>query len=1063
MLKEWQAFQGLAKAFAEADVCLRVAGLAGSSRPLVIAQLLQSHPRPAVIVVRSMADAHRWAQDLKFFGAPVLEFPEREPRLWRGGHHREADAERAVIARRLAAGEPVVVVATPAGLDTTLPAPAEFSARTLRIGVGDRLERELLLEAFETAGYERAETVVEVGQWSVRGGIVDAFVPSYPSPVRLEFFGDDVESIRRFDPTTQRSTDALDELLVLPLVAPADETDGAAHLLDYVPATAPVILDAPALLDETSEETPGRRPLRAVLGERPRVELELVAGTGAEHVLDTQEVPRFTGHFAQLTEALGRWRAEGFTVRLVVADEHQAEHLRQILRDHDAEVPIAGAIDAPESPAIVVGECSAGIAISAVGLVLLTEAEIFGARRRALRRPKYQRGAALTAFTDLAVGDLVVHEDHGIGRYLGLRTMSVGDREGDFLLLEYSEGGRLYVPVERLDLVSKYLGGDEGAAKLDRMGGASWQRVKESVRAALREMAEGLLKLYAQRAVAEGHPFTADSPWQREFEAAFRFEETPDQLRAIEEVKRDMQTGRPMDRLVAGDVGYGKTEVALRAAFKAVGDGYQVAVLVPTTVLAQQHWSTFSDRFGPFPAKVELLSRFRSPKEQRAVVEGLRQGTVDVVIGTHRLLSKDVAFKNLGLMIVDEEHRFGVAHKERMKQLRASVDVLALTATPIPRTLYMSLSGVRDMSVIETPPLDRLPIETVVRRFSKAVIKEALERELQRGGQVFFVHNRVQSLTSMTRFIQELVPDARVIMGHGQMNERELEATMVRFVSGQADILVSTAIVESGLDIPSSNTIIINRADRFGLAQLYQLRGRVGRERLQAFCYLLVPADGRVDDEAQRRLRALQELTELGSGFKLALRDLEIRGAGNLLGAEQHGHIAAVGYDLYSKLLAEAVQELRGDRTGVAVEPVISVSVEGFLPEEYVPEVNQRLAFYKRLAGAAGDDELADLRAELQDRFGPLPEPAEQLVDIVRIRIAARVLGVERVEAGEGKAVITFSPGTSIEPQRLVAAIQASRGRLRMRREFTVEAAIATGGWPATRDSLLGVLRGFGA
>jgi transcription-repair coupling factor (superfamily II helicase) len=561
--------------------------------------------------------------------------------------------------------------------------------------------------------------------------------------------------------------------------------------------------------------------------------------------------------------------------------------------------------------------------------------------------------------------------------------------------------------------------------------------------------------------VAEGHAFAGDTPWQREFEAAFRFEETPDQLRAIEEVKADMQRTRPMDRLVAGDVGYGKTEVALRAAFKAVTDGYQVAVLVPTTVLAQQHWSTFTDRFGPFPTRVELLSRFRSPKEQKAVVDGLRQGTVDVVIGTHRILSKDVSFKNLGLLIVDEEHRFGVAHKERMKQLRASVDVLALTATPIPRTLYMSLSGVRDMSVIETPPLDRLPIETVVRRFSKAVIKEALERELERGGQVFFVHNRVQSLLSMTRFIQELVPDARVIMGHGQMSERELEATMVKFVSGQADILVSTAIVESGLDIPASNTIIINRADRFGLAQLYQLRGRVGRERLQAYCYLLVPADGRVDEQAQRRLRALQELTELGSGFKLALRDLEIRGAGNLLGAEQHGHIAAVGYDLYSKLLAEAVQELRGDRTGVAVEPVISVQVEGFLPEEYVPEVNQRLAFYKRLAGAAGPDELADLRAELLDRFGPLPEPAEQLLDIVRIRIEARNLGIERIEAGEGKAVITFSPGTSIEPGRLVAAIQASRGRLRLRREFTLEAAITTGGWAAVRDSLHGVLRGL--
>jgi len=1052
------------KAFAEGDVCLPVAGLAGAARALVIAELLQAHPRAAVVVVRSMADAHRMTQDLKFFGAPALEFPEREPRLWRGGHHREADAERAVIARRLAAGEPVLVVATPAGLDTPLPAPREFADRSLRITAGDRLERELLLEAFETAGYERVDTVVEVGQWSVRGGIVDVFVPSHARPVRLEFFGDDVESIRLFDPTTQRSTEALDELLVLPLSAPAEDAEGVAHVLDFAPAGAPVIVDAPALLDATSEEAPGRRPLREVLGARPRVELELVAGaTGESHVLDTQDVPLFGGRFADLTTAVARWRVEGFTVRLVVADDVQAEHLRQILRDHEVEAPVAAALEGPEPLAIVAGELSAGLSIAAVGLVLLTETEIFGARRRSLRRPKYQRGAALTAFTDLEIGDLVVHEDHGIGRYVGLKTMSVGDRDGDFLELEYTEGGRLYVPVERLDLVSKYLGGDSGAAKLDRLGGASWQRVKESVRAALREMAEALLKLYARRAVAEGHAFAPDTPWQREFEAAFRFEETRDQLRAIEDVKRDLEGGRPMDRLVAGDVGYGKTEVALRAAFKAVSEGHQVAVLVPTTVLAQQHWSTFSDRFGAFPAKVELLSRFRSPKEQKAIIEGLRAGTVDVVIGTHRLLSKDVAFKRLGLLIVDEEHRFGVAHKERMKQLRESVDVLALTATPIPRTLYMALSGVRDMSVIETAPLDRLPIETVVRRFSKAVVKEALERELARGGQVFFVHNRVQSLPSMARFVQELVPDARVIMGHGQMKERELEATMVRFVSGQADILVSTAIVESGLDIPASNTIIINRADRFGLAQLYQLRGRVGRERLQAYCYLLVPADGRVDEQAQRRLRALQELTELGSGFKLALRDLEIRGAGNLLGAEQHGHIAAVGYDLYSKLLAEAVQELKGDRTGAAVEPIINVSVEGFLPEDYVPEVNQRLAFYKRLAGAAGDDELAELRAELADRFGPLPAPAQQLIDVVRIRIAARALGIERVESGEGSAVITFAPSTPVEPATLIKAIHASRGRLKMRREFTVEAAVARGGWPAVRDSLLGVLKGFAA
>jgi transcription-repair coupling factor (superfamily II helicase) len=1062
MLGDWQAFRELAKRFAQGEVCLRVAGLTGSARALAIAELLQSQSRPILIVVASLADAHRVTQDLKFFGAPAFEFPEREPRLWRGGHHREADAERAMIVRRLAAGEPVAIVATPAALDTPLPAPTDFREGTLRVGVGDSLDRDLLLEAFEKSGYERVDTVVEVGQWSTRGGIVDVFSPMHASPARLEFFGDDVESIRLFDPTTQRSTGTLDELVVLPLTVVPETPDNPTRLLRYVPADAPVILDAPALLDETSEDAPGRRPLREVIAGRPRLELLLMGGEGTDVTLETLSVEPFSGKFDRLVDEVRRWRAEGFTIRLAAADAHQAEHLREILHDHGIDTLVVDRLAAAENLAIVVGDVSGGFVVPSVGLVLLAESEIFGARRRTLRRPKYQRGAALTAFTDLAVGDLVVHEDHGIGRYLGLRTMRVGDKDADFLILEYAEANQLYVPVDRLDLVSKYLGADAGAARLDRLGGASWQRVKESVRAALREMAEELLKLYARRAVARGHAFPPDTPWQREFEAAFRFEETPDQLRAIEDVKRDMQTVRPMDRLVAGDVGYGKTEVALRAAFKAVADGAQVAVLVPTTVLAQQHWSTFADRFEPFPAKVELLSRYRSPKEQKAVKEGLRSGAVDVVIGTHALLGKDVAFKNLGLLIVDEEHRFGVAHKERVKQLRASVDVLALTATPIPRTLYMALSGVRDMSVIETPPVDRLPIETVVRRFGRPVIKEALERELARGGQVFFVHNRVQSLPSVARFVQELVPEARVIMAHGQMRERELEAAMVKFIDGQADILVSTAIVESGLDIPASNTIIVNRADRFGLAQLYQLRGRVGRERQQAFAYLLVPADGRVDEQAQRRLRALQELTELGSGFKLALRDLEIRGAGNLLGAQQHGHIAAVGYDLYSKLLAEAVRELSGEAPTPSVEPVISVVVEGFVPEDYVPEVNQRLAFYKRLAGAGSDVEIDELRAELADRYGPPPEPALRLLDIVRIRVAARALGIEKVEAGEGRALITFAPSTPVDPGRLVAAVQASRGRLTFKREFTLEAAVARGDWPEVRDSILETLRELG-
>jgi transcription-repair coupling factor (superfamily II helicase) len=908
------------------------------------------------------------------------------------------------------------------------------------------------------------DTVVEVGQWSARGGIVDVFAPTHGAPARLEFFGDDIESIRLFDPTTQRSQQAIDELLVLPLEAASDEPRS---LLDYLPAAATAILDAPELLDETSEESPGKRPLRERLGDRQRIELETMSGAAPpapdarEIALDTRAVDTFTGRFNDLAASLAEWRREGFRVRLVASDGRQAEHLRQILREHTVEALLVDGLDGSEDLGIVTGECSSGLSIPALGFILLTDSEVFGARRRTLRRPKYERGSPITAFTDLAVGDMVVHEDHGIGRYLGLRTMNIGDRDGDFLLLEYAENNQLYLPVDRLDLISKYLGGEAGAARLDRLGGASWQRVKESVRAALREMAEELLKLYARRSVAEGTAFSGDTPWQREFEASFRFEETRDQLRAIDDVKRDMETDRPMDRLVAGDVGYGKTEVALRAAFKAVADGAQVAVLVPTTVLAQQHWSTFTDRFAPFPAKVELLSRFRSSAEQKAVIAGLAAGTIDAVIGTHRLLSKDVAFKRLGLLIVDEEHRFGVAHKEKIKALKAGVDVLAMTATPIPRTLYMSLSGVRDMSVIETAPLERLPVETMVRRFGRKVIKEAIERELERGGQVFFVHNRVQSLPSMARFLQELVPEARIVLGHGQMKERELEATMVKFVSGQADILLSTAIVESGLDIPASNTIIINRADRFGLAQLYQLRGRVGRERQQAYAYLLVPADGRVDEQAQRRLRVLQELTELGSGFKLALRDLEIRGAGNLLGAEQHGHIAAVGFDLYSKLLAEAVRELRGESATATVEPVISVNAEGFLPDDYVPEVNQRLALYKRLAGAAGDDAVADLRAELMDRFGPLPVPAEQLLDTIRIRVAARDLGVERVEVGDGTALLTFAPSTSVDPQKLIVAVQKSRGRLKLKREFTVEAVIDRGPFPVVRDAVLGLLAGL--
>jgi transcription-repair coupling factor (superfamily II helicase) len=1076
VLSRWTALEEVLAALAKGVPCLRADGLWGSSRALTVAALLQRTGRPSLVLAPGPSQRHQLAKDALFFlstlsGGPVdggavgegrvLEFPSGTGASWRGKRHREPDAERALCCRRLLEGDAVAIVATPSGLSIPVPPPSAFRRRTFTLTVGETSDREILLTLLDEAGYERVETVMEVGQWSLRGGIVDIFSPTHARPVRAEFFGDEVESLRVFDPTSQRSIAPLRELTVLPLGVKEDEP---VTLMDYLPPDALVVLEDPAMLEAPPDDAPAAVPLASMLERFQRLELPLLArGEGATPrvTMGTRTVGGFRGQFKTLASEIRDWRAEGFTVRLVVDDTRQADRLRQMLAEHDLEPWLEATLWSQEGLGVLVGECSAGFQIPALGLIVLCEEEIFGAQRRRLRRPLFQRGAAIASFNDLAPNDLVVHEQHGIGRYHGLRTLSTDGHDADFLLLEYADGGRLYLPVERLDLISKYMGAPDGAARLDRLGGGAWQRVKESVRAALREMAEGLLKLYAARSVAERPQFSTDTPWQGEFEASFRFEETPDQLRAIDEVKADMGGARPMDRLVAGDVGYGKTEVALRAAFKAVADGRQVAVLVPTTVLAQQHYNTFVERFAPFPARVELLSRFRSPKEQKAVVAGLAAGAVDVVIGTHRLLSKDVQFKNLGLLVVDEEHRFGVTHKERIKQLRTAVDVLTLTATPIPRTLHMALSGVRDLSTIETPPLDRLPVETVVTAFSRTVIREAIERELNRGGQVFFVHNRIQSLASMTTFIQSLVPEARVVMAHGQMAERDLESVMVKFVDGQADVLVSTAIVESGLDIPSSNTIIINRADRFGLAQLYQLRGRVGRERQQAYAYLLVPADGRVDDTAQKRLRVIEEMTELGAGLRLAMRDLEIRGAGNLLGAAQHGHIAAVGFDLYSKLLAEAVRELRGEPAAERVDPMISVDVEALLPETYVPEVNQRLALYKRLAEIERAEEVSDARAELADRFGPPPPAVEALLDVVGLRVTARGLGVERVEAGAGRAVLTFAPSTRVTPERVLKAIAASRGALSLRKEYTVEARVPAEPWPAVRDALAKLLESF--
>ena len=1042
---------------------LRLEGLWGSATSLALAALLPPD-RSAIVTVADEPTAFRVLDDLRAFAgalgrkAPgeVVLMPVPHAALWRDAGAREEDAGRAGILGRLLRGEALWVIVPARGLDAPLPAPAAFRRQVLTLTPGDAIDRDALVEHLQGAGYERVETVTAVGQWALRGGIVDVFSPAGALPVRLELVGDDIESLRTFDPTTQRSTGALPTLLVLPMLP--DPAEAPARLGDYLAADAPVAVADPGLLEPGATEAAAL----ATLGDRPWIDCGVLLTDAPDGFrLETRSIEGLRGQLRRLAPALSAWRSEGFRVRLLAPDPPTAGRLQEILRDLEHAVPVVTELLGPEPLAVLVGGAHVGFECPGLGLVCLTETELFGHRRTMRRRPTYQRGTAIAAFTDLLAGDLVVHGEHGIGRYAGLVTLAVDGQPADYLLLEYAEGARLYLPVQRMAAVSKYVGTGEAAPRLDKLGATTWQRTKESVRASLREMAQELLRLYAERQVVEGLAMGVDTPWQHELEAAFPFEETPDQLEAIRQVKADLERRQPMDRLVCGDVGYGKTEVAMRAALKVALDGHQVAVLVPTTILAEQHWNTFRERFAAYPVRVEMLSRFRSPAQQKAVLAGLAAGTVDIVIGTHRLLSKDVAFKDLGLLVVDEEHRFGVAHKERLKQLRKAVHVLTLTATPIPRTLSMAMSGIRDLSVIESPPADRLAIETVVCRFDPHVIKEAIERELGRGGQVFVVHNRIQSLPSLVRLIERLVPRARVAMAHGQLRESILERTMLAYVQGAYDVLVATAIIESGLDIPASNTIIINRADRLGLAQLYQLRGRVGRDRLQAYAYLLIPADGSVDETAAKRLRVVQELTALGSGLKVALRDMEIRGAGNLLGAQQHGQIEMVGFDLYLKLLEEAVRELRGEPVEPEVDPVVTVDAAAYLPETYVAEATQRLVLYKRLAGVRTPAEIDEARRELRDRFGPLPDAAARLLDVVTLRLDAKALRLERLEVRGGRALLTFAPSTPVPPQRLVELLRAHGRRLRAVREFVFEATVPREPWRETFQALIRLLGEF--
>lgn len=731
---------------------------------------------------------------------------------------------------------------------------------------------------------------------------------------------------------------------------------------------------------------------------------------------------RESGGFAALAGQLRQWRDEGWRVLLVCRQQGQAERLIDLLAPegmHPAYDPAISCKSLRSGDLVVtLGELAEGFRLPDEKLAVVTEEEIFGQRVR--RRPRKDVRALLSSLAELKEGDYVVHADHGIGRYHGLQHLRMGPTEGDFLHLEYAGGDKLYLPVERIEKVQKYVGGEGQTPRLDKMGGGAWEKAKLKARAAVEELARELLKIYARRELSQGFAYSPPDRVFREFEAAFPYEETPDQARAIQEVLADMESPRPVDRLVCGDVGYGKTEVAIRAAFRAALDGRQVAVLVPTTVLARQHWETFRERFKGYPVEVDMVSRFRTASEQKQVLERAAAGQVDILIGTHRLLQRDVRFKNLGLVVIDEEQRFGVSHKERLKKLRAEVDVITLTATPIPRTLHMSMMGMRDLSVIETPPVDRLAVRTYVTRFDDDLIREAILRELRRGGQVFFVHNQVKNIEAMAEFLRTLVPEAKILVGHGQMGEKALEQVMVDFIEGKAQVLVCSTIIENGIDIPRANTIIINRADCFGLSQLYQLRGRVGRSRHRAYAYLLIPGEGSLTREARERLRVLQDLTELGAGFRVASHDLELRGAGDLLGARQAGQIAAIGFEMYTELLEETIHELKGLEREEKIDPEVRLGLSAFLPEKYLPDPNQRLVFYKQLAAAEAVEELYDLADELRDRYGELPEPTTLLIEVMKLRVLMKRLKVELAEYDGRQLLFAFHAGTPVPPEKIL-------------------------------------------
>ena len=1128
---------------------LECQGLKGASAAFFLWHCYRCRPRPMLIIVAEPRQAEALWLDLLFFrqdaSVPLLYFPPYNIQPYKVlAYHNETAARRLKVLYTLldAAQAPIVVTTVGAFLKRLIPK-VEISDYAELLMIGEDVDRTQLVGKLVDGGYTHAHIVEEPGDFSVRGGILDIFCPLYDNPLRVEFFGDTIESLRFFSADSQRKLDEVEEAVVLPAreaVLPGerlaaiisrirlqvDEQQLPKHearhliggikedrrfpgieslmpliypqldtLLDYMTSDALVVDIEPAEIEKAALDVldraqqhynaaledqklgiePARQYLcwqetetlltgfrRLRLRQLPIGTPEISEGRWTTIACEVQDIDlparnmgtAGAGDHSATFRALADWLREQMQQRLAVylicRNANQMERVTGLLEpygiDFERTSGIADREDPPPNVLLLEGQLSEGFRWPSAGVVMLTDVDIFGARRSRAGKRGVRSEKPFLTFGDLHQGDLVVHDEHGIGQYDGLTKLRLNRTENDFLTIVYRDGDRLYLPVDRMGLIQKYMGVEGVTPVLDKMGGKSWEKVKARVRRSAERIAGELLKLYAARKVRSGFAFQTVDEYMAEFEGGFPYEETPDQIKAIEDIRRDMASPEPMDRLICGDVGYGKTEVALRAAFMAVFNGKQVAVLVPTTVLAEQHYDTFRHRFKHFGVKIERLSRFRTRAEQKAVLEAVATGDIDIVVGTHRLLQKDVHFKDLGLFIIDEEQRFGVRHKEKLKNLRRTVDVMTLTATPIPRTLHLSLSGIRDISIISTPPEFRRSIITYISEYDDGLVKEAVRREMDRGGQVYFVHNHVASIRRMAENIAALVPEARTGVAHGQMGEEELEEVMMAFHRRELDLLVTTTIIESGLDIPSANTILVNRADRFGLAQMYQLRGRVGRSEEQAYAFLFIPKESQLTTQARKRLKVLMEHSDLGSGFQIAMNDLKIRGGGTILGASQSGHIAAVGYDMFLQLMEEAISEIKGEVVVQPLDPEINVPFSAYIPETCIPDLDQRLIVYRRLAKIEEPADIPEMKAELEDRFGALPAVARNLLTKILLKTLALKAGVQRLDLGSGRMTLTFSERHQTNPAGLVAMIQEAPRRFQMTPDHTLSVQMAKNG-----------------